>query len=104
MRARIGFTAVLVLSGCDRHEPRTHHVAIRDMQFVPADVSVSVGDTIIWTNEDIVPHTVTSAARSGFDSAAIESKRQWRHVVAVTGDYSYVCSFHPTMHGTITAR
>ncbi|NVB82566.1 MAG: hypothetical protein HOV81_29570 [Kofleriaceae bacterium] len=101
MRAPIGLWAVLVLSGCDKHEPHTHHVAIRDMQFVPADLSVSVGDTIVWTNEDIVPHTVTAA---GFDSTAIESKQQWRHVVAVTGDYSYVCSFHPTMHGTITAR
>jgi plastocyanin len=97
--------AGLLLLACSKDQaPRTHQVAIRGMEFVPATVEVAVGDTIVWTNEDIVPHTVTSTAPPTFDSAGIESKKQWQHTVTVTGDFPYVCTFHPTMHGTIIAR
>lgn len=99
--------ASLVLAGAaacgSSSEPRTHQVAIRNMQFAPAELTVSVGDTIVWTNEDLVPHTVTSSAPSTFDSAKLDSHQQWRYVVTSAGAFPYVCTYHPTMHGTFTA-
>jgi plastocyanin len=100
--------ASLVLAGaaaCSSSSgPRTHQVAIRDMQFTPAELTVAVGDTIVWTNDDLVPHTVTSKPPGTFDSTQLDSHAQWRYVVTAAGAFPYVCTYHPTMHGTITAR
>lgn len=39
---------------------RRHVVEIRDFGFHPQSIQVSVGDIIVWTNRDIVPHTATA--------------------------------------------
>jgi plastocyanin len=92
--------------GSKAHAPKTHQVAIHNMQFVPASLDVDVGDTIVWTNEDVLPHTVTSDVPSSatFDSHAIESKHQWQYTVSTAGEIAYVCTFHPTMHGKLIAH
>ena len=83
-------------------EPQVHRVAIQGMQFVPAEVTASAGDTIVWVNEDIVPHTATAAGV--FDSGVIASKAEWRLVVKESGVVSYACTMHPTMKATHTVR
>ena len=96
--------AVLAIISCGSKDsgPKEHAVAIRAMQFDPAQVDVRVGDTIVWTNEDIVPHTAT--ATGTFDSQQLSSKQQWRYTVDTAGDIAYTCTFHPTMHGMIRAK
>ena len=49
---------------------RTHTVTMAGMKFMPASLSVTKGDTVIWVNEDLVPHTAT-ASNAAFDSGAI---------------------------------
>lgn len=88
--------------GSKTHAPKEHAVAIRAMQFEPAVVEAHVGDTVVWTNEDIVPHTATAAGT--FDSRQLSSKEQWRYTVTKAGEVPYTCTFHPTMHGTIRAK
>jgi len=39
--------------------PKTHLARIAGFQFVPNKLEVNVGDTVIWKNEDLVPHTAT---------------------------------------------
>jgi plastocyanin len=117
---RVGFVLACVLGlglglgleasqfGCssDAREPVTHQVEIRAMQYVPAELAVAVGDTVVWTNSDVLPHTVTSGVPSAatFDSRSIEPKQQWRYTVKTAGELAYVCTFHPTMHGKLIAR
>lgn len=72
------------------------------MAFVPATLEVSVGDSVVWTNEDIVPHTVTAAGT--FDSQSMTTKQEWRYTASKAGEYAYGCTFHPTMKGTLTVR
>jgi plastocyanin len=99
--------ALLAIAGCGKkREPVTHHVAIKAMQFVPETLEVHVGDTVVWTNEDVLPHTVTSGTPSAvtFDSTSIDAKRQWSYEVTSEGEMAYVCTYHPTMHGTLIAR
>jgi plastocyanin len=100
----VATATLLVGVGCSSkaHVPEEHAVAIRAMQFDPAVVRARVGDMIVWTNEDIVPHTATAAGT--FDSQQISSKQQWRYTVTHAGDIAYSCTFHPTMHGTIRAK
>ncbi len=101
------FALALVPLGCGaKHEPQTHQVEIRGMQFVPAELTVSKGDTVVWTNKDVMPHTVTSEATSSvkFDSKSIDAKQQWSYTATTAGELAYVCTFHPTMHGKLVVR
>lgn len=103
---RLGLVLALSLGAAacssSRREPQVHRVAIQGMQFVPAEVIASPGDTIVWVNEDIVPHTATAAGV--FDSGVIASQAEWRLVVKDGGAIGYVCTLHPTMKATLTVR
>jgi plastocyanin len=78
-------------------------VVIENMQFVPATLQVRRGERIVWTNQDLVPHTVT--ARDGsFDSHAIAPGATWSLVAAKTGAVDYACLYHPTMVAHLVVR
>ena len=72
------------------------------MAFVPAELHARAGDTVVWTNRDVVPHTATAAGR--FDSGVIAGGGEWRLVVKESGTFAYVCSLHPPMKATLTVR
>jgi plastocyanin len=97
------FAAALALILCtmglavgDQPKPKTHTVTIEDMRFQPETITVALGDTIIWVNKDLFPHTATSEA-GRFDSKDIQADKSWRHTVRNKGDFAYICTFHPTM-------
>jgi plastocyanin len=97
------FAAALALILCtmglavgDQPKPKTHTVTIEDMRFQPETITVVLGDTIIWVNKDLFPHTATSEA-GRFDSKDIQADKSWRHTVRNKGDFAYTCTFHPTM-------
>ena len=79
--------------------PTTHTVEIKDLQFHPQDLTISVGDTVVWKNLDAFAHTATATGR--FDSHAIASKGSWKHTFKKAGVIGYACSVHPTMHGKL---
>ena len=54
-----GVTLVAGIAGCSRSTPETHEVPIRGFAFEPATLVVVQGDTVVWSNHDIVPHTAT---------------------------------------------
>jgi plastocyanin len=101
MLAPVCLLAVMAC-GSKAREPQTHRIAIRAMQFEPASLDVARGDVVVWTNEDIVPHTVTAAGV--FDSQSLTNKQEWRYTTANAGEYAYGCTFHPTMKATLTVR
>jgi plastocyanin len=82
---------------------RTHKVALRGMNYLPATLTVNAGDTIVWKNEDIVPHTATDR-RKNFDSGSIAPGDSWRYVANRKGTYFYYCSFHPNTKGKLVVR
>ncbi|MGR3463265.1 cupredoxin domain-containing protein [Limimaricola sp.] len=78
-----------------------HAVEIRGFAFVPAQITVAPGDTVVFTNRDIAPHTATS--ESGlFDSGRLGRGQSVRMSFSARGSYPYLCSFHPRMRGAIT--
>lgn len=81
---------------------KVHQVAIEGMKFVPERIEVAVGDTITWTNRDLVPHTVT--AGKAIESGTIESNKTWKYVARNKGEFDYICRFHPVMHGTLVVK
>ena len=99
------FAIALVVGACSTSAPRppqTLQVEIHGMQFVPATLHVHRGDTVVFTNHDLVPHTAT--ASGWFDSGPLQPNQSWTYVVTEPVEYDYVCSMHPTMKGQLLAR
>ena len=61
-------------------KPQTHTVTIEGMRFQPEVLTVAPGDTIVWVNKDLVPHTATSET-GRFDSKDIQADKSWRYTI-----------------------
>jgi plastocyanin len=85
----------------DANAPLVLHVAMKNMKFSPATIEIKKGNTVEWKNDDITPHTATSAA---FDSGSIASNAGWRHTFTQAGSFPYYCTFHPEMKGTVVVK
>lgn len=81
---------------------RTHTVVIENLRFRPETLEVRRGDTVVWVNRDLVPHTVTATDR--FDSGNLAPNASWKHAFASAGTLAYVCRYHPTMKGEVIVR
>lgn len=96
--AQVAGALVLVLTaGSARAEVIT--IAIKDLAFVPAQLSAHVGDTIQWQNADFVAHTAT--ARGGQWDVMIPAHAAASVTLKADGMVEYYCKFHPTMTGRI---
>jgi plastocyanin len=75
------------------------------LNYAPASVNVAKGGKVTWTNNDPVPHTVTSTSvpsgASSFDSGNMNANATFSVTFTVDGTYQYKCSYHPWMHGTL---
>lgn len=81
--------------------PKTHTVKIVDMKFVPETVTVKKGDTVVWKNEDLVPHTVMGGA---IRSEIIKAGESFRWSAEKTGQSEYMCTLHPNMRGKVMVK
>lgn len=79
----------------------TTRVTIDNMSFSPAAVSVKPGDTVAWTNRDGQDHTVT-AGDGSFDSGNLKPGDTFSYTFTKAGKFSYRCSLHPRMKGSVT--
>lgn len=77
-------------------------ITIEDFSFGQA-LSVPVGTTVTVTNEDNVSHTWTSDD-DVFDSGALANGEAFDFTFDESGEYTFVCEFHPNMTGSITVE
>lgn len=94
-------TAIAVTSAFQRpvsaqNEPRVHVVQIHNFVFAPETVTARPGDTIRWTNRDIVPHTATADDES-WDTGTLKTGESADIVVKKDMAVTYFCRFHPMM-------
>ena len=81
--------------------PAPVSVAIRSSTFTPDIVEISKGTTVTWTNDDGVPHTVTSIS-GAFDSGNIDPGKTYSYTFNQAGPFEYSCTNHPSMaHGKV---
>jgi nitrite reductase (NO-forming) len=73
--------------------------------FSPATITVVIGvnNTVVWTNKDSAPHTVTSSTKL-FDSGNLNTGDTFTYTFATPGTYQYGCSYHPWMKGTVIVK
>lgn len=79
-----------------------HTISIGDNFFSPSSWTVQVGDTVIWTNEGNLVHTVTSTTPAGvLNSGNIAPDGTYAFTFNSVGTFNYQCIYHP-MTGSIT--
>ena len=78
-------------------------VAIKGFKFVPAEVNIKVGETVVWTNEDTAPHTVESAD-GVLRSDELSKGDTYSWTAKKAGKHDYICGIHPSMHGGVTVQ
>ena len=106
----------IVSSNCSKSSnsstPGANEVFISNMEYDPATITVAVGTTVTWINNDNTAHTVTSDTGSSetFDSGSISSAGgysgggSYPHKFSTAGTFHYHCNFHSTMHGTVIVQ
>lgn len=84
---------------CLMNQAATHHVSIIDSIYIPEQLAIGVGDTVIWRNDDNTEHTVTSvdnddAGGALFDSGTIDPGSTYSLQFTAAGAYTYYCTLH----------
>lgn len=82
-------------------QPAANAVTIQNMAFTPNNVTVKVGQTVSWSNQDAVAHTVTSNT-SAFESGNLARGKTYSFTFTKTGTFPYYCAIHPSMTGQVT--
>jgi len=74
--------------------------------YLPQDVSINAGDTVMWSNTDTAAHTVTSGSPTDgpngiFDSSLFVAGATFEVTFDDSGSYDYFCMVHPWMQGNV---
>lgn len=77
-------------------------IKMQNIAFAPKSVTVKVGQTIKWENDDTVDHNVTATAGEQFKSKDFGKGGTYSYKVDKAGTIKYACTLHPGMEGTIT--
>jgi plastocyanin len=71
--------------------------------YVPNPVTITVGSTVTWTNNDTIPHTSTSD-NGVFDSGNMAAGAKFSFTFDTRGTFPYHCTFHPGMVASVVVQ
>lgn len=81
--------------------PAQATVAIKNFAFNPSPLTIKVGTTVTWTNQDAFTHTAT-ADDGSFNTGLIPPHQSHSVTFSTPGTFTYHCMIHPFMHGMVT--
>jgi len=97
--------SVLALGGemkdSDNRNSKQNRIEIKDFAFNPQTITVKAGEKVTWINRDDEPHTVVSVEKQFKKSTALDTDQEFTITAGAPGTYTYFCSVHPKMTGTI---
>jgi plastocyanin len=81
-------------------------VSIKNFAFNPSSLAVKTGSAVTWVNQDGVAHTIVSDTGSPltFSSDPLQTGASFTFSFTQPGTYTYHCSIHPSMTGTIVVQ
>ena len=79
-------------------------IEIKDSAFNPQTITVKSGEKITWINRDEEPHTIVSVEKQFKKSSALDTDQEFTITAGAPGTYTYYCSVHPKMTGTIVVK
>ena len=77
-----------------------HAVEVVDFAFAPAELTITAGETVTFTNLDAVAHTAT-AIDGSWDTGLLDQNQSASITFTAAGTYDYLCTPHPSMTGRI---
>jgi len=78
------------------------NVDITNFSFVPEEINIKKGDTVVWTEKDEVPHTVTASNKEDLLASDILSKNDtYSFTFDKVGTFNYRCKLHAAMSGVV---
>jgi plastocyanin len=80
--------------------PTETHASIDNFMFKPDTITVPVGATAVWQNDDETAHTVTSVDGT-FHSPPLDTKDKFSFIFDKAGAFEYFCRLHPRMKGKV---
>ena len=80
---------------------KKNQIVIKDFHFSPQTVTVKSGEKLTWINRDEEPHTIVSVEKQFKKSSALDTDQEFTITAGAPGTYTYFCSVHPKMTGTI---
>jgi 3',5'-cyclic AMP phosphodiesterase CpdA len=81
----------------------TIQVSIDNFSFAPKQLTVKAGTTVVWTNKDDIPHTVTSDDKV-FSSSLMDTNEKFQYTFTKPGKFPYYCKVHPMMTGVVEVQ
>jgi len=101
--------AIVSISGCTQSTGNQNgggnqagnSVEIKNFAFVPSEITIKSGETIVWTNKDSTSHTITSDSGSEISSPSLSNGQTYSHTFNSAGAFDYHCSIHPSMKGKV---
>ena len=94
-------TSTASLSENTSSVPLTTNVTMKNFAFNPSIVTVSVGDTVQWTNLDATEHHIQG---DGIDSGEMPQTSTYTYKFTQAGTYNYTCIIHPSMQGQVIVQ
>jgi len=88
----------------DSTSSKQNKIEIKDFAFNPQTITVKSGEKITWINRDEEPHTVVSVQKQFKKSTALDTDQEFTITAGAPGTYTYFCSVHPKMTGTIIVK
>jgi len=79
---------------------RPVQIQMKNFAFDPPAIAIKAGQTLTWTNDDVVPHTATADGKT-WDSGQMAPGRSYTVTVTKPGTYEYTCSNHPFMRAKV---
>ena len=111
----IAVAACLAAAGCGggeesggggASEPAGPTVSMKDIKYIPETLEVSAGQTVTWTNDDAIAHTVTKTGGPGpqFDSGTVPGGGRFEQKFDTPGRVDYFCTIHPNQKGAVVVK
>lgn len=82
----------------------TVNIDMKNIRFAPASQTVSVGQKVVWTNQDTVDHNVKAEEGADFSSDDFGKDGTYSFTPTKAGTIKYTCTLHPGMDGTLTVN
>jgi plastocyanin len=71
--------------------------------YAPNPITVAVGGTVTWTNNDNTAHTATDDG-GAWNSGSIAPGGSFSRTFPSAGSFPYHCTLHPNMIGTVRVQ
>lgn len=78
-------------------------VSMNDSMFTPESLTVKVGESVTWRNDGMTDHNIVSDD-DVFTTGVLAKGEEGSYTFTKEGTYSYHCSIHPEMTGTIVVE